>query len=27
LHEETDEDGERSFELRNDNPCLHDNVD
>ena len=27
LHEETDEDGERSIELRNDNPFLHDNVD
>ncbi len=27
LFEETDEDGERSIELRNDNPFLHDNVD
>ena len=27
LHEETDEDGERTIELRNDNPFLHDNVD
>ena len=27
LHEETDEDGERNIELRNDNPFLHDNVD
>ena len=27
LHEETDEDGERAIELRNDNPFLHDNVD
>ena len=27
LHEETDEEGERSIELRNDNPFLHDNVD
>ena len=27
LHEETDEEGERTIELRNDNPFLHDNVD
>ncbi len=27
LHEETDDDGERAIELRNDNPFLHDNVD
>ena len=27
LNEETDEHGERRFELRNDNPFLHDNVD
>ena len=27
LHEETDDDGERAIELRNDNPFLHDNID
>lgn len=27
LHEEIDEDGERTIELRNNNPFLHDNVD